>query len=232
LFKNGKVVKTAFKNGSSYVEVSSVLEHANDLAYYNNHLYVASYDSDKIYRMRRYHGAYTYEKAYTLDDNSKAWNIAAYKRAVIDGSDKQLFVVGTSGSNKKFLSFKIAYFRNTDNKFITVGNFTVENPNRDITSPAKPNILQGITYKSDTNYLQICLSNEDQQGNIIIEVKLNMITGNESYLKKNEVIRTFYVSGKEKFEIESIAVDSNSKYYVLVNEKGARDPVYAIEIVY
>lgn len=231
LFKNGKVVKTAFKSGNSYVEASTILEHANDLAYYKNHLYVASYGSSKIYRMKRYNGAYTYEKTYTLKDNAKAWNITTYKKAVINGSQKQLFVIGTSGNNKKTLSFKIAYFRDTDNKFVTVGNFTVQNPNSSISSTSQANIFQGIAYKPDTSYLQICLSNKNQQGNKIVAVKLTMTTGSKAYLKKNEVIRAFDVTGKEKFELESIAVDSNYKYYALVNEKGAKDPVYAINIV-
>ncbi len=220
-------ITNLYKNGE-YVSTFANLEHANDLAYYNNHIYVASYSSNKIYRLKRYNDVYQYDKAYTLDDNSSVWNIATYKK---DSSNRQLFVIGTSGNNQANLTFKIAYFRDTDNKFITVANFTAQNPNSSTTSETEPNILQGIVFKPDTEYLQICLSNKNQQGNKIVAVKLTMTSGSKAYTTSEETIRTFNdfdPSVKPKFEIEGMAVDSNYRYYVLVNEVGGYDPVYYV----
>lgn len=222
-------ITNLYKNGA-YVSTFTNLEHANDLAYYKNHIYAASYSSNQIHRLKRSGGAYEYDKTYTLDDNSRAWNIAAYKK---DSSNKQLFIIGTSGNYQERLTFKIAYFRDTDNKFITVGSFTVQNPNSSVTSETEPNMIQGITYKPDTEYLQICLSNKNQQGNKIVAVKLTMTSGSKEYGVNEETIRVFHdfiPSEKPKFEIQSMAVDSNFRYYVLVNETGGSDPVYQVNI--
>lgn len=222
-------ITNLYKNGE-YVSSFTNLEHANDLAYYKNHIYVASYSSNKIFRLKRGNGAYVYDKVYTLDDNSRVWNIATYKK---DDSNRQLFIIGTGDNNSNVLSFKITYFRDTDNKFITVGSFTVENPNSDITSEAAPNILQGIAYKPDTSYLQICLSNKNQLGNLIIAVKLTMTSGTKNYSVNEETVRTFNDFNSDvtpKFEIEGIAVDSDYRYYALMNEAGSIDPAYRIGI--
>ena len=220
-------ITNLYKNGA-YVSTFTNLEHANDLAYYKNHIYVASYSSNQIHRLKRSSSAYEYDKTYTLDDNSPVWNIATYKK---DSNNKQLFVIGTGGNYQEKLTFKIAYFRDTDDQFITVGNFTVQNPNSSITSKTEPNILQGITYQPDTEILQICLSNKDQQGNKIVAVKLTMTNGSKEYSVDEETIRTFndFDPGlKPKFEIEGLAVDANNCYYTLVNEAGGFDPVYQI----
>ena len=222
-------ITNLYKNGA-YVSTFTNLEHANDLAYYKNHIYAASYSSNQIHRLKRSGGAYEYDKTYTLDDNSRAWNIAAYKK---DSSNKQLFIIGTSGNYQERLTFKIAYFRDTDNKFITVGNFTVQNPNSNIASKTEPNILQGITYQPDTGTFQICLSNKDQQGNKIVAVNLTMTSGSKDYTVSEETVETFHdfdPSLTPKFEIEGIATDSNNRYYALVNEAGGFDPVYQITV--
>ena len=221
-------ITNLYKNGQ-YVATFTNLEHANDLAYYKNHIYVAPYSSNKIYRLKRAGDSYTYDKVYTLDDNSNVWNIATY---IKNDDGKQLFVIGTSGNNQAQLTFKIAYFRDTDSKFITVGNFTVENPNNDITSNTEANVLQGIVYKPDTGYLQICLANKNQQGNKIIAIKLTMTSGTKNYSISEETVRTFNdfdATVTPKFEIEGMAVDSNYRYFVLTNEAGSIDPVYRVQ---
>ena len=222
-------ITNLYKNGQ-YVATFTNLEHANDLAYYKNHIYVAPYSSNKIYRLKRAGDSYTYDKVYTLDDTSNVWNIATY---VKNSDGKQLFVIGTGGNNQAQLTFKIAYFRDTDNKFITVGNFTVENPNSNISSNTEANILQGIVYKPDSGYLQICLANKNQQGNKIVAIKLTMTSGTKNYTVSEETIRTFNdfnATVTPKFEIEGMAVDSNYRYYVLTNEAGSVDPVYRVQI--
>ena len=85
----------------------------------------------------------------------------------------------------------------------------------------------------DTSYLQICLSNKNQQGNKIVAVKLTMTSGTKAYSVEEETIRSFCdfdPAEKTKFELQSMAVDSNYHYYVLVNEVGGSDPVYRVTI--
>ena len=219
LFKNGVQVKNAF-NGK---DTTTLIGHGNDITYYNDHLYIADYSTAKVHRMKRSGSAYVYEKTYTLPGYSRVWNIETYKRTKINGDEKQLFILGTGpvNNNKTKLKFVIAWFDNTSNNFHEVGSFVVDNPNS--------NVLQGIAYNQETGWLHIGLSTATQGKNNIVSIKVTHVSGSKTYSTGDQVIRTYNGPDNNKYEIESIGIAPDGKFYVLVNCTGCQDPVYHIK---
>jgi hypothetical protein len=221
------LIKTVKKNGKTKNIMPAKnlnLGHANDITYYNGYLYVAGL-SNKFYRVKdeglNSNGFEKYSvKTYTCPDIPYSAKITKFSTATINITHYvgKYFIFCSSINENRYMTFRVGYFNDSTNKFITTNVFTAR---------ARAFLtLQSITYKD--GYLYQTTSDNSGTGymNKISEIYI----GTKYNKLKPSYNLTYYGTfdnyDVEKFEIEGIDFDKEGKLYILVNIKGRTDNIY------